>query len=261
MTPTRRATLAVVVALISSWALTAPARAAEPPVVAAAADLSSALPQVAAAFEKRSGKPVKLVFGSSGAFTQQILTGAPFEVFLSADEGYVATLARAGRAEGPGALYAVGRIGLFIPPGSRLNNDASLQDLGRAAQDGRLARFAIANPAHAPYGRAAKQALEHAGVWAAVEPKLVLGENVAQTTQFAASGAAQGGIIPLSLAATPEVKRQGKFVLIPDEFYSPLRQRAALIKGAGPTARAFFAFLQGPEARKIFAAYGFTRPQ
>ena len=257
MIPTRRATVAAIAAL----GLAGQARAADSPVVAAAADLASALPEVAAAFQRRSGKSVKLVFGSSGGFTQQILAGAPFEVFLSADEGYVAKLARAGRTEGPGELYAIGRIGLFLPDGSPLKNDMSLQDLGRAAQDGRLTRFAIPNPEHAPYGRAARQALEHAGVWAAVRPKLVLGENVGQTTQFAASGSTQGGIIPLSLAAEPEVKRKGKFVLIPDDYYEPLRQRAALIKHVGPTARAFYGFLQTPEARAILATYGFALPR
>ncbi|MFC3070674.1 molybdate ABC transporter substrate-binding protein [Phenylobacterium soli] len=240
----------------------APARAAEPaPVVAAAADLSGALPQVAAAFERQSHRPVKLVFGSSGAFTQQILAGAPFQLFLSADEAYVARLAQAGRTEDPGALYAVGRIGLFVPYGSRLKADGSLKDLIAASADGRLRKFAIANPEHAPYGRAAVQALQHAGAWSAVEGKLVLGENVAQATQFAASGAAEGGVIPLSLALTPAVKAKGRFVLLPAEWHAPLRQRAALIKGAGPTARAFYAYLQGPQGRAILARYGFSVPK
>jgi molybdate transport system substrate-binding protein len=238
------------------------ARAAGPaPLVAAASDLSGALPEVAAAFRRQTGQPVKLVFGSSGAFTQQILSGAPFEVFLSADEAYVATLKAAGKTEGDGALYAVGRIGLFTPNGSPLKADASLKDLAAAATDGRLATFAIANPDHAPYGRAAREALQHAGVWDAVRGKLVLGENVSQATQFAASGSAQGGIIPLSLALTPAVKAAGRFVLLPADWHAPLRQRATLIRGASPAARAFLGFLQGPQGRAILARYGFTRPR
>jgi len=252
----------IAVLLLALVAAPVGARAAGPaPVIAAASDLSGALPEVAAAFERKTGQAVKLVFGSSGAFTQQILSGAPFEVFLSADEAYVAKLRAAGKVEGDGALYAVGRIGLFVPAGSPLKPDASLKDLAAAARDGRVARFAIANPDHAPYGRAAREALQHAGAWDALQGKLVLGENVSQATQFAASGSAQGGIIPLSLALTPPVKAAGRFVLLPADWHAPLRQRAALIKGAGPAARAFLAYLQGPQGRAILARYGFTLPR
>ncbi|HEY8572573.1 molybdate ABC transporter substrate-binding protein [Phenylobacterium sp.] len=237
------------------------ARAQDGPPVAAASDLQAALPEVAAAFQRKTGQSVRLTFGSSGAFTQQIRNGAPFQVFLSADEAYVAQLQRAGRTEGAGELYAVGRIGVFTPRGSAVRADGRLRDLAAAARDGRLKKLAIANPAHAPYGRAAREALQHAGVWAAVEPRLVLGENVSQATQFATSGSAQAGIIPLSLATTAAVKGAGTFVLLPAEWHQPLRQRAVLLKGASPTARAFYGFLHGPEARAIFARYGFALPK
>lgn len=255
MTPSRRDSL---ILLLGALAVPGAAQAADPPVVAAAADLSAALPEVAAAFEAQTRRGVKLVFGSSGALTQQILLGAPFEVFLSADEAYVRRLSAARRTLGPGVLYALGRIGLYVPTGSPLKPDPSLRDLAAAAGDGRLQKFAIANPEHAPYGRAARQALQHAGVWDALQGKLVLGENVAQTTEFAGSGAAQGGIIPLSLASTAAVKRKGKFALIPGSWHQPLRQRAALLRGAGPAARAFYQFLQGAQAREILATYGFV---
>ncbi|HVI33385.1 molybdate ABC transporter substrate-binding protein [Phenylobacterium sp.] len=230
------------------------------PTVAAASDLQAALPQVAEAFQRKTGRSVRLVFGSSGSFTQQIQNGAPYEVFLSADEGYVRTLQRAGRTDGAGELYAVGRIGIFTPRGSPVRADAGLRDLRAALRDGRLRKLAIANPAHAPYGRAAREALQRAGLWTAAEPRLVLGENVSQATQFATSGAAQAGIIPLSLATTPQVKAAGTFVLLPADWHAPLRQRAVVLKGAGPTARAFHDFLQGAEARAIFARYGFSLP-
>lgn len=240
----------------------APARAAEaPPVIAAAADLQAALPEVAEKFEARSHQRVKLVFGSSGAFTQQIMAGAPFQAFFSADEGYVEKLRAAGRTEGSGVLYAVGRIGLFVPTGSPLKLDPTLNDLAAAARDGRLSKFAIANPEHAPYGRAAREALQHAGAWEAVQGRLVLGENVSQATQFATSGSAQGGLIPQSLAVTPQVKAEGRFVLIPADWHAPLRQRAALMRGAGPTARAFLAFVQSAEGRAILSRYGFSLPR
>ncbi|THD58129.1 molybdate ABC transporter substrate-binding protein [Phenylobacterium sp.] len=246
--------------LLALGALPAWAAEAAAPSVAAAADLSSALPELASLFTKQTGKSVNLIFGSSGAFTQQILNGAPFEVFLSADESYVDKLAAAGKTEGPGVLYALGRIGLFLPKGSTIAPGGDLKGLASALRDGRLTRFAIANPDHAPYGRAAKEALTKAGLWAAIEPHLVLGENVAQATQFATSGSTQGGIIPQSLALTPQVQAAGSFALIPADLHGPLRQRAVLLKGAGATARAFFAFLQTPPAQAVFKRYGFAQP-
>ena len=255
----RRALLAIAIVLCVG-AMSTRALAAAGPVIAAAADLDAVLPGIAALFAKQTGNSVRLTFGSSGDFAQQILNGAPFEVYLSADEGYVKKLSAAGKTDGAGALYAIGRIGLFLPSGSAIKNEGDLRDLAAAVRDGRLQRFAIANPEHAPYGRAAREALIHAGLWDAIRPKLVLGENVAQATQFALSGSAQGGIIPLSLALTPKVRAAGTFSLISADWYNPLHQRAVVIKGAGETARAFFAFLQTAPARAIFRRYGFILP-
>lgn len=256
----RRSILAAFGSLILTTVSAQPSFAAEVPPIAAAADLNAALPEVAALFTKATGKRVNLTFGSSGNFAQQILNGAPFEVYLSADEGYVQRLTAAGRTVDAGQLYAIGRIGIFQPAGSPVRADAGLRDLGRALRDGRLRRFAIANPQHAPYGRAAQEALTRAGLWAAIRPKLVLGENVAQATQFATTGSAQGGIIPLSLAITPKVKAAGTFALLPANWHKPLRQRAVVLKGAGDTARAFYAFLQTPAARDVLRRYGFVLP-
>lgn len=242
------------------FGLGVPVLAADEPPIAAAADLNAALPEVAALFTKQTGKKVKLTFGSSGNFAQQILNGAPFEVYLSADEAYVAKLAAAGKTDGAGTLYATGRIGLFLAGASPIRADAELRDLRAAIKDGRLQKFAIANPEHAPYGRAAQEALTHAKLWKAINPKLVLGENVAQATQFATSGSAQGGIIPLSLALTPQVKAAGTFVLIPANWHKPLRQRAVVVRGADDTARAFYAFIQTPPARIILKRFGFVVP-
>lgn len=251
----RRAVLAAVLAAVA-----VPASGAEAPPIAAAADLNAALPEVAALFTRQTGKTVRLAFGSSGNFTQQILNGAPFEVFLSADVAYVAKLAAAGKTDGAGMQYATGRIGVFQPAGSPIKADSRLRDLSAAIRDGRLRKFAIANPEHAPYGRAAREALASAGLWDAIKPRLVFGENVAQATQFATSGSAQGGIIPLSLALTPQVKAAGSFALIAADWHQPLRQQAVLIKGAGDTARAFYAFIQTPPARTILKRYGFIVP-
>jgi molybdate transport system substrate-binding protein len=231
-----------------------------PPNIAAASDLQFALEEVAASFTSETGQTVNLTFGSSGNFLRQIQQGAPFQMFLSADEGFVQQLAQAGKTEDGGKLYAVGRIVLFAPKGSSLKVDAELADLRAALADGRIQKFAIANPEHAPYGRAAEEALRSRGLWNAVQPRLVLGENVSQAAQFATSGTAQGGIFAYSLALSQHVADRGTYVLIPAEWHKPLRQGMVLIKGAGATARAFYAYVQQPAARAIFRKYGFVLP-
>lgn len=237
------------------------AHAADVPNVAAAADLKFALTEIAAAHARAGGGQVSLSFGSSGVFRRQIAQGAPFELYLSADEAYVDALAAEGRVEGPGTLYAVGRIALYIPNGSAVKADSKLRDLAASARDGRLKKLAIANPEHAPYGRAAREALQHVGAWEAVNDKLVLGENAAQAARFAASGSAQAAILPLSLVRADELAGKGGFVTLPESWHAPLRQRMALVKGAGAAARRFHAFLQSPEARTIFAKHGFMLPE
>jgi molybdate transport system substrate-binding protein len=149
---------------------------------------------------------------------------------------------------------------LVLPPGSPLKPDPTLADVRAAVADGRLKKFAVANPEHAPYGRAAQQALAAAGAWEAIRPRLVLGENVAQAAQFALTGSAQGGIVALSLARVPEVIGSGTYVAIPESMHAPLAQRMALTRRAQATARAFYRYLQQPAARTILARYGFTLP-
>jgi molybdate transport system substrate-binding protein len=178
----------------------------------------------------------------------------------SADEQYVQKLAALGLTVDEGTLYAVGRIGIFAPAGSSLSVDGELAGLKAALADGRIKKFAIANPEHAPYGRAAQAALEHAGLWQQIQNLLVLGENVSQATQFASSGAAQGGIIPLSLAHPPAVAALGSFALLPETWHPPLRQRMVLLTRANDTARAFYGFMQQPPARAILKRYGFVLP-
>lgn len=233
---------------------------AEIPHIAAASDLKFALEEIAAAFRTDTQQDVQLSFGSSGNFYRQIEQGAPFTMFLSADEGFVDKLAATGRTLDRGTLYAIGRIVLFAPHGSPLKVDVQMTDLRAALADGRLQRFAIANPEHAPYGRAAEQTLRALGLWDAILPKLVLGENVSQAAQFATSGAAQGGIFAYSLALAPTVNKLGTFVLLPEASHTPLRQRMVLLKGAGETAQAFYRYVQQPAARAIFQRYGFALP-
>ena len=238
-----------------------PLQAQTVPAVAAASDLKFAIEEVVTKFEKDTGHKLRLVFGSSGNFKTQILQDAPFHLFMSADEGFVYELADAGKTEDRGRAYALGRIGIMVPPGSPLKPDGELKDLAAALKDGRLQKFAIANPEHAPYGARAKEALQYVGLWDAIQPKLVFGENISQTAQFATSGSTQGGIIALSLALAPAVAKTGSFQLIPEAWHKPLKQRMVLVKGAPPAAKAFYEYLSTPAAQEIMVRYGFAMPK
>ena len=257
--PTRRAVLSLL-GLGLTMAPLATVRAQPAPTVAAAADLKFAIEEVAALFERETGQKLRLVFGSSGTFYAQILQGAPFHLYLSADEDFVFKLADAGKTLDRGRLYARGRIGIIVPTGSPLKADPELKDLAAALNDGRLKKFAIANPEHAPYGKRAEEALRHAGLWAAIRPRLVLGENIAQAAQFATSGAAQGGIIAQSLAMAPSVAQLGRFALIPEVWHQPLMQRMVLLRDAPPPVRAFYNYITAPAAQAIMTRHGFTMP-
>lgn len=241
-------------------ALATPSIAQTVPNIAAASDLRLALTDVAAAFKRDTGQSVSLTFGSSGNFYRQLQQGAPFEMFLSADEDYVLQLAKAGKTAGRGVPYAVGRLALVAAKGSALQMDSNLDGLRKALQAKRISRFAIANPAHAPYGKRAEEALRHARLWQPLTGKLVLGENVSQALQFATEGGAQGGIVAYSLVLDPAFATRARYALIPAAWHRPLRQRMALMKSAGPVAQRFYGYVQQPAARRIFVRYGFALP-
>ena len=238
----------------------AAARAAEVPVVAAASDLQYVLTEISQAFARTTGRSVKLVMGSSGNFTRQIIQGAPFELFFSADENYVQELAARSLTADRGELYAIGRVAIFVPKGSPVVADPEMNDLAAAVADGRLRKLAIANPEHAPYGRAARAALMRKGLWEKLQSRLVLGENVSQAGQFAVAGSVEAGLIAYSLAMSDRMKRAGSFALVPQEWHAPLRQRMVLLRGAGETARQFYLFAQSPPARALFERHGFVTP-
>jgi molybdate transport system substrate-binding protein len=231
-------------------------RALAPVRVAAASDLKFALAELARQYQSQAGSSVQLSLGSSGQFAQQIRQGLPVDLYMSADEDFVFQLADAGLTRDRGALYALGRIAAVVAAASPLVLDPALEGL-RAAGAG-IRHFAIANPQHAPYGRAAREALERLGLWQWFRPKLVLGENIAQATQFVTSGAAQAGITALSLALAPEVARLARHVVLPDRLHAPLRQRMVLLKSASAQASEFYAFLQTQAARAILRRYGFA---
>ncbi len=239
---------------------------AEVPTVAAASDLQFALTEAAERFRAETGRDLRLNFGSSGNFRRQIAQGAPFELYLSADEAYVLALHDEGRTEDAGVVYAIGRLVWMQRPGRDDLPDEEDPLTGvreslaaQAAGEGRP-RIALANPDHAPYGVAARQALEHAGLWAESAPLRVLGENVSQAAQFALSSDARGGLVAWSLALAPALAERSEHVLIPEAWHAPLVQRMALVEGAGETARAFYAWLQEEEARSILIDYGFRLP-
>jgi len=258
-TSARRSMLAALAVLVLA---SSPAAAREDtPVIAAASDLQFAVAELARAFTADTGMQVRLSFGSTGNFARQIREGAPFQIFMAADEQFIFDLARDGFTRDEGDLYAVGRIVLMVPNGSSLTPDETLDTLADMLGAGQITRFAIANPDHAPYGMRAREALIARGLWAGLQPVLVLGENVSQAAQFALSGNAEGGIIAWSLALAPEVAPRGTYALIPEEWHEPLRQRMALLNGAGPVAEAFYAYMMDPAARAIMERYGFVLPE
>jgi len=231
------------------------------PAIAAASDLKFALEAIAQRFTAETNLRVDLVFGSSGALTRQLIEGAPFEMFLSADEAFVTKLRDADLTRDGGVLYGIGRIVLFAPHRSALVVDEQLDGLRRLLAGGGVRRFAIANPEHAPYGRAAEAALRAGNLWHQIQPTLVLGENVSQAAQFATTADAVGGIVAYSLVLAPPLSGMGRYALIPDSFHAPLRQRMVLMKRAGTTTERFYQYLQQGEARAILRANGFAVPQ
>lgn len=233
----------------------------EPALIAAASDLKFALEAVAQLYRQQTGREARLVFGASGILATQIRNGAPFELYMSADESFVLDLHRDGLLVDSGVVYAHGHLALVSPPGSSLPLDSKLNGLSRAAAQGQIARFAIANPEHAPYGRRAREALQASGSWSNIQSKLVFGENVSQALQFAIGGNADGGIVALSLVLSPALKDKVRYTVLDTSLHQPLVQRMALTKKAGEPARDFYRFLAEPSARKILESYGFELPK
>ena len=240
-------------------AATQPA-AAHTLTIAAAADLRFAMDDLLARY--RAARPdtiVNVTYGSSGNFYAQLQNKAPFDLFLSADIGYPQKLVDAGLADQNSVfVYAVGRIVLWVPNDSKVD----VQKGWKALLDPKIRKVAIANPQHAPYGRAAQAALKANSLWDALQPKLVLGENIAQTAQFVQSGSADAGIIALSLALAPAVKNSGRYYLIPQDDYPRLEQAGVILKASKDPAAAneFRTFLTGADSRAVLKTYGFSIP-
>ncbi len=228
--------------------------------VAAAADLNYALTDLASQFERNTGNKVILTVGASGNLYSQIMNGAPFDLFFSADEEYPKRLVESGKAD-PSSLrvYAVGHLVLWVPNGSSLDpGNLRMEVLTEPA----VKRIAIANPQHAPYGRAAMAALDHFGLKSKVADKLVLGESVSQAAQFVQSGNAQAGLIALSLAKSPAMESKGKYWELPLDAYPELRQAAVVVTASQQkkTAQAFLDFVLSAEGQAVLRKYGLAPP-
>jgi len=230
-------------------------------VVAAAADLKFAMEPLVSAFRaKRPDVVLKVSYGSSGSFHAQISNGAPFDLFFSADAGYPHQLAKAGLStDGKVALYAIGHLVVWVPAASPID----VRKLGiRALLHSSVRRIAIANPRHAPYGRAAEAAMKSLGVHEQLKEKLVLGENVAQAAQFVESGSAEIGILALSLALAPALEGKGRRWDVPLDAFPRIEQGCVVLRNgkAAADARAFRDFVTGPEGREILNRFGLSAP-
>jgi molybdate transport system substrate-binding protein len=230
-------------------------------IIAAAADLRYAMDELVPQFQQRHSEvQVRVTYGSSGIFAQQIAHGAPYDIFCSADLSYPQALARQGlTVEGSEFLYAIGRIVVW----ARSSSEIPVEELGiQALLDPSIRHIAVANPGHAPYGKAAVEALRFLGIYEAVQDKLVFGENVSQTLQYIQSGSADIGIIALSLAVAPPARREGLYWEIPSGAYARMDQGGVILKSSRhpELADEFRSFMLAEESRSILKQYGFYLP-
>lgn len=248
-----------VLGLILMLGIAPPVRAAETLTIAAASDLQFALRDIRDRYEKSGGAKLSVVNGSSGNFYSQIQNGAPFDLFFSADMDYPRRLEAAGLAE-PGTFYPYGRgkIVLWVRQDSPVDVARGLP----ALLDPEVRKIAIANPSHAPYGRAAEAALRREGLWEKVSSRIVMGENISQTFQFIETGNADAGIIALSLALAPAATNKGKYFIISPASYDPIDQAAIVLKSSPhkAEARRFLEYLKTPEILQLMKKYGFELP-
>lgn len=245
------------ISLLFCLLLLAPLARGEEITIAAASDLQFALDEVVTAFRSSEpGAAVKVVYGSSGNFNAQITQGAPFDLYFSADISYPEALHAKGLAASEVRSYATGRLVLWSK-----SEDVSQLELAELA-DPRFKRIAIANPRHAPYGKRAEEVLAAAGVLEQLRPRLVLGDNIAQTAQFVQTGNADVGIVALSLVLAPAVRDQGWYQLIPQDLHAPLQQGYIVTSRARDNALAwrFAAFMESAAARAILGNHGFVLP-
>jgi molybdate transport system substrate-binding protein len=250
--------------VLAAFSVSPAAAAQAPPAlvrVAAASDLRFALDEIVAEYRKQQPSArVEVTYGSSGTFHAQVLQGAPFDLFLSADVTYPNDLVTKGKADAASLFtYAIGRVVLWTPASSPLDVRQGM----RVLLDSRIRHVAIANPLHAPYGKAAESAMKAANVWDAVGSKLVLGENISQAAQFVETGAADIGIIARSIALAPAMRAKGRYWEIPSTLHPRMEQAGVILSGAAnrQAALAFTTFLRSSDARAVMTRYGFELPR
>jgi molybdate transport system substrate-binding protein len=230
-------------------------------VIAAAASLRPAMDEIVAAFrqEAKTG-PIEIVYGASGNLARQVIAGAPFQLFLAADEATVAQVHAAGRSVDAGRVFALGRLVLAAPRNSPVPLDERLGGLQAALESGAVRRIAIATPQLAPYGLAAQQTLEKTGLWPAARARLAFGENVAQAAQFVVSGAAEIGFAAQSTMLAPALAERLRWVVVDASLHAPILHRMVLVQGAGDAARGLYAFTTGATAQAILGRSGLDAP-
>ena len=226
--------------------------------VAVAANMKDAFTEIDTAFRATGKPPIRVVYGSSGNFTAQIMNGAPFSVLISADEGYPLELYKKGKAVDEGLVYAIGKLAIITKKPTDVQSFDSKEALIRAIQ--RANKIAIAKPELAPYGKAAVEYLKAEGLWELAKDKLIYGDNVGIATMYVVTGGADIGFTALSLAKSPEVTKQTSYRLVNSKLYEPIQQRMVLMKGAPPEATDLYLFMQGNHAKLILQKYGYTTP-
>jgi molybdate transport system substrate-binding protein len=255
----RFALIAFLAAACISQLCTARYCAGQEITIAAAADLQFAMQDIAARFQKETGKTVKLIYGSSGNFFQQLQNGAPFDMFFSANLDYAKKL-EAAELTDPGSYYqyAKGKIVIWVPKDSKLDVSSGIQALLNPA----IKKIAIANPQHAPYGQAAVAALQKEHIYDKVQDELVLGENISQTASFVVSGSADVGIVALSLALSPNMKDRGRYAEIPADEYPPIEQACVILSSSKnkEAAKQFLSYIKTTAVGEVLKSYGFDLP-
>ena len=250
--------LVIILCLTLPLAWPKPVAGSESPLIAAASGMQFALKEIARAFAAATGIEIRLTLAASGKLFRQIEHNAPFELFISADPALTQRLLDAGLTRGNAVDIGRGRLAVIAADPARLRPDARLDGLRSALAAGRVSKFAIASPQHAPYGRRAREALEAAGLWPQLEDMLVVGENVAQAAQFALSGAAQGGIVALSLLLPDKTVNAANYAVLPEAWHRPLVHSMVLLKSSDQTTMKFFQYLKSPAAQQILSRYGYT---
>lgn len=226
--------------------------------VAVAANMKDAFLEIASAF-KSTGKPeMRVVYGSSGNFTAQIMNGAPFNLFIAADEHFPLELYKHGKTVDEGAVYAIGQLVIIVKKSSGIQLIDSRAEIAKTID--KANKISIAKPELAPYGKAATEYLKVEGLWNLAKNKLVYADNIGVATTYVVSGAADVGFTAISLAKSPEILKEASFLPLNQKLYEPIKQRMVLIKGASQEAVDLYRFMQTSQAKAILQKYGYTTP-